>query len=531
MRNFFRRSIVIGLLILTLVGVISCEKDFTDIGTSIVGNTKFDTKDTILEVLVSQRPNIDAIRGDNLLTGSIGEYWLGIYQNDKKQYEKIEASIVTQLAAFRTVNLTDGVVDTTKVTNTFDNAFLKFPYLATKTGTDKKTVKINGKDSIITIPVFEIDDKLGTSAIGVDLKVYENTTFLSSLNLVDPTKPNVYKTDAVYGKGDLLNADSNFKFIPNPNDTLYIYDRFLKDGVASYKDTLKLSNANPFLVIPLDRDKLKKLFFDRFNGTELTSQELLNNYFRGLIIEVSGDENSLVPFRFSNPQQIFLNPTLELNYTTTVEHKTKNTVVDTLRQTLSVNLSGIQNRIYKMTPESVGVGTDQIVIQGTAGKMADVKILQGNQLQDLKSKNWLINDATVTFYIDQTRDTTAIPQRLFLYRESLNYSRQILDAYQEGFSVFSGNLEKDGIKNESYSFKITDYISNILGPNSHQNDKLVLKAFNETDTPVINSVLDSVVKTYNWNPRAVTIFNQFPSNGTIKGTRKAQLKISYTEKK
>jgi hypothetical protein len=52
---------------------------------------------------------------------------------------------------------------------------------------------------------------------------------------------------------------------------------------------------------------------------------------------------------------------------------------------------------------------------------------------------------------------------------------------------------------------------------------LKLKVFNSTDIPVS----DSLFRPYNWNPKAITILN----HSSINGTRKARLKISYSEKK
>ncbi|MEE9408393.1 MAG: DUF4270 family protein [Polaribacter sp.] len=524
MRKIIKKSAYLSALLLVLSGVISCEEDFTDIGTSIIGNSKFTTDSIFLEVEITQR-NIDAIRGDNLSIGSIGEYLLGVYQDEKGHYEKIEGSLVTQIGNSINLDLTLRETDTTTVTSIMENAFIKLPYIATK-----KTDNTDGT------PVFSLDSVLGSTTVGVSLKVYRNMTFLNTLDPQNPVQGNSYKTNSIFEKGELLNENANFTFIPNANDTIYEFDRTLKDG-SIFKDTLKLTNANPFLVIPLNKALMKSLFFDKFEDDEFASQDALNNYFRGLIIEASGNENSLVPFSSTAA----LNPTLEINYTGTVEKISNGEVLDTLKRTASFSLSGlsiVNNRLYKMTPETSPANANQVIVQGAAGKIADVKILQGTQLQDLKDKKLLINDATLTFYIDQSRDVAAIPERLFLYREEPNFSAQIKDAYSEGFDNFSGILEKkdtdgDGVSdtNDNYKFKITDYISDVLGPASLNNSNLVLKVYNTTDNPVKNQALDKVVTNYSWNPRAVTLTNHLPSNGVIEGTRKAQLKIIYSERK
>lgn len=504
-----KKSIFLGVLVLIFAVVISCEKDFTDIGTSIVSNTKFGVKDTVLEVTITQR-NLDSVRGDNILTGSIGEYWLGGYGNN--DYERVVASFVTQLTTFN-IDINAGASSDTLITTTLDNAVLRIPYIATNIGQNSDGT-----------PNFRLDSVLGNSETGINVKVYRNNTFLSNLNLEDPSKSNSYPTNFEFEKLELLNEDPNFLLKPNPNDTIYTFDRSYNGGF--FKDTIKLVGANPFLIIPLDKNKIKSLLFDKLNSTELATQEAFENYFRGLIVEASGSENTLVPFSFTGAGT----PSLALNYTQTRFIVSTNTT-DSIPRTASFAFSGIQSRIYKMSDEINKPTNNQVIIQGTAGKVGNVAILQGSQLEDLRAKNWLINDAKITFYIDQTRDTTNIPQRLFLFKKEPEYSSQIQDTYRENFSLFSGILEKENNNNDSYSFNITDYISDVLGPNLSKNSPLVLRVFNQTDNPIRNNVLDTVVNSYNWNPRAVTISNEATINGVIRGTRKAQLKISYTEKK
>ena len=87
MKNIFRKSTYFGVLFLVFAGVISCEKDFTDIGSGVVSNTEFSTNDTIIEVLVSSA-GIENIRADGLALsgtpffGAQGQYLLGAYIND-----------------------------------------------------------------------------------------------------------------------------------------------------------------------------------------------------------------------------------------------------------------------------------------------------------------------------------------------------------------------------------------------------------------------------------------------------------------
>jgi hypothetical protein len=154
----------------------------------------------------------------------------------------------------------------------------------------------------------------------------------------------------------------------------------------------------------------------------------------------------------------------------------------------------------------------------------------------LRTQDWLINDATLTFYVDKDivgSDTTATPRRLFLYKDGtinngmVENPAQILDLVNgtEGITAVGGNLTTDSDRNpDFYTFKITDYVSELISGNLNDLQPLGLKVINPTDFPV--TLIDTIVRTYNWNPKAVMLLN----NNAANGTRRAQLKISYSKK-
>jgi hypothetical protein len=174
--------------------------------------------------------------------------------------------------------------------------------------------------------------------------------------------------------------------------------------------------------------------------------------------------------------------------------------------------------------------TNDVVLQGLAGSEAIVKILEPTKLQELKDRNLLINDASLTFYVNQQADTTIVPFRLYLFKNNTDANGdttfgQITDINTEGEVSLGGGLELDNGKKDRYRFRITDYVSNLLNGNSTYNPPLGLKVFNITDVPITS--VDTAFVRYNWNPKAVSILN---GDATLNGNRRAQLKISYSEK-
>jgi len=508
-----KKSAYISVFILFITMVVSCEKDFQDIATSVVSNTKFETKDTIIDIVITNK-QVTSVRADGLtIGGTLDQYLLGVYNNPN--YEKIQASIVSQLGLDTGITFKDNAErvygnDTTVVT-TIDTVFLKLPYQATlKSGTTAD---------------YTLDSIIGDQTRPFTLNVYRSDTYMSRLDPVDPSKASNFQSDKTYQilPGE-LNTQVNYPFTPVATDTLMIFKRRLSNGTVYKTDTLRLSNNNPFARITLDEAKIKQIFVDQLDSSNFTSQDALDEYFKGLYIQATGNEGSLISFKI-NTLDLSLRPSIEIRYTKTVL-KGGTTVLDTIEKTNSFALSNFSTSVYKMD-EKVYPDNGNIVLQGTAGNRAQVQLFDANQLAVLRSKNLLINDASLTFYVNQNivgTDTIATPYKLFLFKDG-NTKSQIKDVLSEGPDSFGGGLVKTDDKPDYYTFKITDYISDLLNGNSNYNPILGLKVLNSTDFPTTGT--DSLVTDYSWNPKVVTLLNHSSSNGA----RKARLKISYSKKK
>lgn len=520
MKKIIKKSIYLGVVATLFSGIISCEKDFTDIGTGVIDNTKFETDAVTVGVTIENSP-LNVIQSDNIRAEQ-GQYLLGVF--NKADYEKIEASIVSQVAINTGLKLTDKTygADTT-VISTIDTVYLKLPYQATL-------------ESNTSSPDFSLDSIIGNPLEAFTLNIYQNDTYLNRLDPSNPSQLNKYYSNSVFQKvGSELNSDINYQFTPNKNDTLIVVKRRLNDGTEYAKDTIKyaISGTNdtplPFARIPLKEDAIKQLFLDKYESSEFASQEAFNNYFRGLILEATGNEGSLISFNFT-PQNANLQPSIEVYYTNTVV-KSGNIVIDTIRKNNSFSLAGLRSNTYKMQDRTYPTN-NQVVLQGTAGSEGKVTIFGADsnsngiadKIEELRAENLLVNDASLTFYINQSADTTALPYSLYLYKvNSLNGSTsfsQIKDTYSEGIRTFNGLLQRDEDgKVEKYTFKLTDYVSDLLSGETNYLPELRLKIANVSDYPQN----DTIFRNYSWNPKAITLFNNL-------ATKKPELKISYSKK-
>tara|TARA_B110000003_G_scaffold172618_1_gene172176 strand:+ start:16000 stop:17586 length:1587 start_codon:yes stop_codon:yes gene_type:complete len=521
LRKYFKTTLYVVATAFFLGSALSCEEDFRDISTGMIRNGEFITKDTIFNIEVSGK-NIENVQSDGFAIGGVlGQYLLGVYNNEK--FEKIEASIITQLRIPQDLTIVDQEFesDTTVVTS-IDTVLLRIPYNATLLTSTSFTN-------------YTLDSIIGNQTTDFTLNIFRLQTYLNNLNPSSPSSQNNYFSDYNYEVfPEKLNFFEDTQFKPIRTDTAHFVTRSLSTGDVYDTDTIVYPNLNPSISIPLKKNRIKELFLDQYQTASFASQDAFNDYFRGLKIQAEGDDGSLMSLSFNSPS---LQPSIDIYYTNTVLTSGGTVVLDTIKKTNTFLLSGIINSEYVMSPGQTP-GPNNVVIQGTAGSVGQLKILGDDTdmsgipdaLEDLRTENWLVNDASITLYVDQdiVLSDTIAPYQLFIYKDRLNNTglespSQILDYTTEGVNQVGGLLQlDDSNKPNSYTFKITDYISELLSGNINDLPLLGVKAFNPTDPPSLAS--DTLVRSHNWNPKGVILLN----HNTPNESRRAQLKISYS---
>ncbi|MGB0892007.1 MAG: hypothetical protein ACPGUU_06610 [Flavobacteriaceae bacterium] len=524
MKNFLKKSAYIAALVLAFTIVISCEKDFTNIESNIISNTKFETNSLLADVEI-ENSAITRVKTDNIPLGfEPGQYLLGVYKSETDAYEKLEASIVSQLAINTTLKVIDAanvyVSDTTVITK-IDTVFLRLPY--------QVTLNDDGDG-------YNLDSIIGNQTEAFNLNIYQTSTYISRLNPTNPSKLNSYYSNDVFQKtGNELNITPNFNFKPNASTDSIVISRWLSDNKLATKDTISYTSSTsstvklPFAVIPLKEDKIKELFLDKYESAEFDSQDAFNNYFRGVILEASGNEGSLLSLNFNET----IKPSIEVYYTNSVV--TAGKIIDTIYKNDSFLLSGIRASHYEM--EEKTYAANEVKLQGAAGSEATIKLFglddnaRAQKIEELQEKNWLINDASLSIFVNESVDPSTIPYQLYLYKSNEDATNpsytQVKDVYTEGRTTFGGLLEKDTINGnlvKKYKFNITDYISDILSGETDYSPTLRLKVVNSTD---LTTVSDTIFNNFNWNPKAVTLYNHTET----EDGKKIEFKISYSEKK
>ena len=392
MSSNFMKIIKYGTIFtFVFVSIIACEKDIENVGVNLINRIDFNSDKFTTDVTTSTH-NIEKVRADNL-----SQYLLGVYKDD--DFGKIKASIVTQLSLAST-GLDFGV------NPTIDTVLLSIPYQATT-------------DTIIGgISDFSLDSIIGDVNVPFTLKVYELGTFLNSLNPDDPSQTAKYYSDKVYQKimPELYSGD----FKPNKNDTVAYVKRW--NGTSVYDiDTIKSSVVAPIILIPLDENRIKDILINNPSGTEFDSFQNFIRYFRGIYIEAiegSNDKSNLMSLSLANAN-------ITVYYTNEVEG-------EKTAQSFTFALGLRNNIIERDYTGAFSSGADKIYVQGAAGTDAVVEILGNQDLDELRNNNWLINDASLTFYINQNATSNIIPEQLYIYNYDSN--SQLIDVFTEGVS-------------------------------------------------------------------------------------------------
>lgn len=490
----------LGLFSAVFFTIISCEKEIESIGVNLVDNNIFETNQLLSEVITTTE-NIDRIP-TNITTSHL----LGVYNDN--EFGELKASIISQLSPSsigEDYNYgTNAAIDSVIV-------FIPFPILVTDDVNEIDTVSIIG----------DIDKEF-------QINVYELKTFLNTLDSEDPSKNAIYYSDKEFQKGETALFSGNFKF--NPNDTVSYIKRYKSDGITQYDtDTILRSDLGPSLKIPLNESMIHQLFVENASSAVFATVNDFQHYFRGLYIEtekltqetshiVTLDlSKAIMTIYYSNNEDEAEGVDLNGNGTNgekgvRIRHEYNFTFG-------SIN-ANVLKRDYTNSKES---GDHRIYVQGAQGSLATVELLNEENLENLQNNNWLITDADLIFYVDQTASSNIVPNQLFLF--NYNANEQIRDMMTEGPDAVGGKLERDENGNPyRYVFKITDYISEIL--KAEEPIDLVtlgLKVYNITDIPT--NVSDIYVDKYSWDPRGVVLYGHDQS----AGDKRIKLDIHYSE--
>lgn len=538
--NFLFKSLLLSLF---AIFVISCDKDFNEIGTDIIGEDHYNFDKYSEASVVAYNQKVDVVQTNNLPVNALGYY-------NNPVFGKTKASFVTQVEL---VGADPKFFNPAAVE--IDSVYLYVPYFidSKKTVRDSETGdstyeldSIQGGTKKIKLSLHEsgyyLRDFDASSGLQQPQRYYSNQTSEFTAAIVN----NSVLNDNILNDEDDVTQNEEFVFSNKEIKLTYV-----KDGETKVKQRLA-----PGMFLNLNKQFFKNKIANAPAG-KLLNNNVFKNYFKGIYFKVDAattdpDGGSMAMMDFSKGE-----------ITIVYRDETSSTNTTRIRKTLilktlgnSVNLfENDDNTAYlsNIAAANPTLGDEKLYLKGQQGAMAVISLFgEANsitgkfpELEALKTNGWLINEANLTFYIDKDAMGTAPePNRIYLY--DINNRRPLLDYFDdttlgvtEKFNkrIHGGIIEVDDAQNPrgvKYKVKLTRHIRNLIN-NDSTNVKLGLVVTENIGnvstarlkTPV-SPRLDRVPFSSVINPLGTVIYGSKVSPN-VPEAKRMKLEIFYTK--
>ncbi|MDT0646867.1 DUF4270 domain-containing protein [Zunongwangia sp. F260] len=515
--NFDRVTLKIATAFVVIFSFVACDEDYSEIGGEVIGNP---TDVDLREIDVTAwSEKIESVQTNNLPTHLLGAY-------NHPVYGLTEASILTQVSL-------SGGNPTFGGEPVLDSVVLKMPFFSNIVEGSE------GSDG-----EYELDSIYGNSPFKIS--VFESGYYLNDL---DPAsnfeQRQKYYSDQQelfeqYIEGDTLYKNDNYR----PSAQKIVSYEPAATGVS---DTVV---SSPALRVKLPVEFFQQKILDKEGDSELANNDNFRNYLRGLFIKAEAVNNDGSIVLLNLAPQSGAGITLYYKYDTTDEEGESTRA----RRSFKLNFgSNVVNTFEGEYPDEViqdiqnsgsETGAGNLYLKGGEGSMAIIELFSNAaELEELKQNNWLVNEANLSFYVNQDlAEGVNEPERIYLY--DLDNNRTLLDyTYDTGtdqrdplnsLTTHSSRLQKDEEGNGvRYTLRITQHVNNLLNKDS-TNVRLGLVV-----TPNINITANAAVKGFendNPNINKVPLASVLTPLGTVlHGNRsedeekRLKLRIYYTE--
>ncbi|WP_340199590.1 DUF4270 domain-containing protein [Ascidiimonas sp. W6] len=479
------------LPVLMLAGVVfSCDDDFNEIGTNIIGGGNFETDKAVFEAYAYNKEVI-ASRTDGLPVYQLGRLSNNFYQQASSSIVS-QLSLSTQNPLFGRIrqdqedeNAADSDPLTIDENERVTKVYLNLPFFTensalndsdgdglidrfdtipddpdsdsdgdgltdieeSRNGTDPLNPDTDG-DGIndaedddtprdIFPRKFEIDSIYGERETPFTLKVDELTFYLRDL---DPSSnfenPQEYFSNMQFS--GFLGANLyNDSYVLNPEEIL-IFNEDDPDTEDVDESLTVEARLSPRIRVELDPQFFQENILDKEGDIELDNNVNFREFLRGLVISTVNTDDLLALFDLGSASV-----EIQYEYDRVVTQGTSETTddeIETAEDSFSLSLTGNRVNIFENDPFPVDETEEasQIFLRGGAGNIAEIRLFDNEgteNLEAIRQNNWLINEANLIFYVD---------------REALD----AVNGVNEPFRIYLYNLD-DNLPLLDYQFDLT----------------------------------------------------------------------------
>jgi len=475
-RKSFVQKFILGFVVLVFA---SCDKDFNTIDASVIGENNYDFSSYNDGMVLAYNQGLGVMQSNNLPVNP-----LGVYQDSN--FHTTTAHFVTQLQ-LNSSNFNPSFGINLKV----EKVELLVPYFSTR--------KSTGSDGT---SIYELDSIYGSPESKMKLSVFENGYFLRD---TDPSSgfteaqrffadqrpdfdSNRYGTDAE-GNSLLFGSRLNDSTAVSQNDQFFFDKSEIEEITVKDEDTTT-TYLPPSMKLNLNKKFFEKKIFSDVGKANMVNNNTFKNYFRGLYFKVEqipGENGQLAQIDFSKGK-------IKITYS---EEQTVSNELTRVEKTIELNMTGntvsLQdlsnvNTTYSdaLSSSNTATGDPSLFLKGGSGSLAVVNLFGpdtnnngvADQLEELRDRNWRINEASLTFYVERGKLGTTAPEPNRIYLYDLDNNRPLIDFFTDpttsttkpknGKFVHDGMIQKlaSDDRGDKYRIRITNHISNLIRKDS-----------------------------------------------------------------
>ena len=452
-------------LILLLITLFSCTKEYNTIGTDILKSDTFKTNVELVPINVVQKA-IPPFKSNALPAYQLGSI------NDNL-FGKSEASFITQVnlseispnfglwSQQRENDGDDSNVAVIEENETVTNVYLDIPFFNNTFDSDGDGV----------IDIYDVDNNdINSDSDGDGLTdIQERANGTDPLNPdtdgdgitddkdTDTQNPNsgatLYDVDSLLG-----NRDASFKIKVqeldyylrsyNPTDNFESFQKYYSDeiqllnfsGFTIHDDEVSIDTneiviyreddpdtddvdeseevkerLTPRLRLPLDKDFFQRKIIDHEGSDDMTNADNFNIYFKGLVLQAYDfSEDLLMILDYSNAK-INIEYEYDKYNKNDTDDNTSDDTIDKVKANYELNLNGNQINVFNKSAYNQDIlnnlnsseNLSRVFLKGGEGLIAEIDLFTDNDgnnvLDEIRANGWLVNEANLTMYVDKDK--------------------------------------------------------------------------------------------------------------------------------
>ena len=452
-------------LILLLITLFSCTKEYNTIGTDILKSDTFKTNVELVPINVVQKA-IPPFKSNALPAYQLGSI------NDNL-FGKSEASFITQVnlseispyfglwSQQRENDGDDSNIAVIEENETVTNVYLDIPFFNNTFDSDGDGV----------IDIYDVDDNdINSDSDGDGLTdIQERANGTDPLNPdtdgdgitddkdTDTQNPNagatLYDIDSLIG-----NRDASFKIKVqeldyylrsfDPTDNFESFQKYYSDetqllnfsGSTIHDDEVSIDTneiviykeddpdtddvdesqevkerLTPRLRLTLDKDFFQRKIIDHEGSDDMTNVDNFNIYFKGLVLQAYDFSDELLMILDYSNAKINIEYEYDKYNKNDTDDNTSDDTIDKVKANYELNLSGNQINVFNKSPYNQNIlnnlnssdNLSRVFLKGGEGLIAEIDLFTDNDgnnvLDDIRSNGWLVNEANLTMYIDRDK--------------------------------------------------------------------------------------------------------------------------------